>query len=215
LVLNIESKLLEAPVVPLIQASDPAIAIQTAQALVDGGLAVVEVVLRTPEAVQCLAAIVDSVPGAVTGAGTVLDVNQAQSAVSAGAQFIVSPGLDEGVVNIANENGIRAYPGVSTATEVQRAYNMGLRTVKFFPASLAGGPPMLNSLAAVFRDMSFMPTGGVSASNLADYLTLPAVIACGGSWLTPQAAIAERSFDTVTTLAKQAIAIAASARGPA
>lgn len=211
--LDIESRLRVAPVVPLIQASDPTIAVKTAQALVDGGLGVIEVVLRTPEALQCLAAITEAVPGAITGAGTVLNADQAQSAVSVGAGFIVSPGLDQGVVNIANENDICVYPGVVTATEVQRAWNLGLRTVKFFPASLAGGPPMLKSLAAVFRDMSFMPTGGVSPSNLADYLALPAVIACGGSWLTPHAAIARQDFAAVTELAKQAVAIAAGVRG--
>ena len=128
--------------------------------------------LRTPEALQCLAAITEAVPGAITGAGTVLNSDQAQSAVSVGAGFIVSPGLDQGVVNIANENDIRVYPGVVTATEVQRAWNMGLRALKFFPASLAVGRPMLKSLAAVFRDMSFMPTGGISPLNLTPHAVI-------------------------------------------
>ena len=210
---EIEKRLRAVPLVPLVQASDVDVAVTTARALVDGGLSVIEVVLRTPEALQCLEAIVDQVPAAITGAGTVLNAGQARSAVQSRGQFIVSPGLDEGVVEVATENKLPVYPGVATATELQRAWNMGLRAVKFFPAAQAGGPPMLKSLSAVFRDMSFMPTGGVTSSNLADYLALPAVLACGGSWLTPQAAIDGGDFAAVTGLARQAVAIALAARG--
>jgi 2-dehydro-3-deoxyphosphogluconate aldolase/(4S)-4-hydroxy-2-oxoglutarate aldolase len=103
-------------------------------------------------------------------------------------------------------------PGVATATELQKAWNMDLRTVKFFPAGLAGGPKMLKALSSVFKDMEFMPTGGVNAATLANYLSVPAVLACGGSWLTPNDAIALRDFETITTLAKEALSIAAQAR---
>jgi 2-dehydro-3-deoxyphosphogluconate aldolase/(4S)-4-hydroxy-2-oxoglutarate aldolase len=209
---EIEKRLRAVPVVPLVEANDPRVAVRTAQALVDGGLTIVEVVLRTEEAFQCLSAIIDSVPDAVSGAGTVLNAEQAQAAVQAGARFIVSPGLDDGVVEIARKNKLPVYPGVATATELQRARNMGLRTVKFFPAGLAGGPAMLKALGSVFRDMSFMPTGGVSAANLADYLAVPSVIACGGSWLTPKTEIDKSNFDAVTELAREAASIASTAR---
>lgn len=209
---EIEKRLRAVPVVPLIQPDDPRIAVKTAQALVDGGLTIVEVVLRSEEALQCLREINDSVPDAISGAGTVLNAEQAQAAVQAGARFIVSPGLDDGVVEVARKNKLPVYPGVATATELQRARHMGLRTVKFFPASLAGGPAMLKALSSVFRDMSFVPTGGVSAANLADYLAVPSVIACGGSWLTPITEIDSGNFDAVTVLAGEAASIAAVAR---
>jgi 2-dehydro-3-deoxyphosphogluconate aldolase/(4S)-4-hydroxy-2-oxoglutarate aldolase len=116
------------------------------------------------------------------------------------------------VVEVAQAAGVPIFPGVATATEAQQAWNMGLRTLKFFPASLAGGPAMLKALASVFKDVSFMPTGGVSASNLADYLALPGVLACGGSWLTPQSAIDENNYAEITRLAAEAVSIATQAR---
>ena len=118
-------------------------------------------------------------------------------------------GLDEGVVAVARERGGPVYPGIFTPGELQRAFNLGLETVKFFPASIAGGVPALKALSSVFRTMRFMPTGGVSADNLADYLAVPAVLACGGSWLTPASAIEAGDYDQVTTLAREALQIAA------
>ena len=114
------------------------------------------------------------------------------------------------VVEIAQAANLMVFPGVSTATEAQQAWNLGLRTMKFFPASLAGGPPMLKALSSVFRDVSFMPTGGVSANNLADYLAVPSVLACGGSWLTPADAINAGDYDVISKLAADAISIATS-----
>lgn len=200
------------PVVPLIQANDPDIAVKTARALAAGGLMVVEVVLRTDAALECLRAIASEVDDVIPGAGTVLSAAQAESVVEAGAKFIVSPGLDEGVVEVAKDAGLPIYAGVASATELQRAHNLGLDVVKFFPASLAGGIPMLKALSSVFRQMSFMPTGGISATNLPDYLALPSVLACGGSWITPAKAIAAGDFETVTRLAREAANIAQSAR---
>lgn len=207
------SALLEAtPVVPLIQANDPAEAIKIARALAEGGLTVVEVVLRTDAALECLRAIASEVDEVIPGAGTVLNTAQAEAVVEAGAKFIVSPGLDEGVVAVAKAADLPIYAGVSTATEVQHAHNLGLSTVKFFPASLAGGIPMLKALSSVFRDMRFMPTGGVSAANLPDFLAVPSVLACGGSWITPADAIAAGDFEAVTKLAREAANIAQAAR---
>jgi len=210
---TIDARLRRVPVVPLIQADDTVVAVETSRALVAGGLSVIEVVLRTSAAIQCLKAIVREVPDAIVGAGTVLDEEQVEAVLLAGAKFIVSPGLYAPVVRVAQSAELPVFPGVATASEVQSAWNLGLRTVKFFPASLAGGIPMLKALGSVFGGMSFMPTGGVSAENLADFLTLPSVLACGGSWLTPKAAIAEGNYSAVTQLASEAVAIAKMVRG--
>ena len=205
---SIEARLREAPVVPLVQSDDPEVATLTTKALVAGGLTVIEVVMRTEGALVCMEEITKSVPDAIVGAGTVLSSEQAEAAISSGAQFIVSPGLYAPVVDVAKANGLMMFPGVSTATEAQQAWNMGLRTLKFFPASLAGGPAMLKALSSVFRDVNFMPTGGVSVANLPDYLAVPSVLACGGSWLTPAKEIAAGNYDAITRLAAEAVAIA-------
>lgn len=204
------SRLERAPVVPLVGPDDAESGIATAQALVDGGLTVVEVVLRTPAAIDCLGDIARNVPDAIIGAGTVLTPAQAEKVIDAGAKFIVCPGLYEPIVHIAQEAGLTILPGIATAAEAQVAYNLGLRAVKLFPASLCGGVPMLKALGSVFKDMKFMPTGGVSAANLAEFLAVPSVLACGGSWLTPKADIAAGNYDAVTRLAQEAVSIAQS-----
>jgi 2-dehydro-3-deoxyphosphogluconate aldolase / (4S)-4-hydroxy-2-oxoglutarate aldolase len=210
--MDIDERLIRAPVVPMVQADDPETAVHIAEALAAGGLELIEVVLRTAEALACLEAVAAALPRALVGAGTVLSAEQAGAALDAGAQFIVSPGLDDGVVGAAQELGVPALPGVATATELQRAWNLGLRTVKFFPAGNAGGPAMIKALSAAFRDMKFMPTGGVSAANLAEYLALPSVIACGGSWLTPARAAAAGDYSEITRLASEALEIAKAKR---
>lgn len=202
-----------APVVPLVQADDPAIAVKTSRALAAGGLTVVEVVFRTDRALECLKAVAAEVPEMIAGAGTVLNARQAEAAFDAGARFIVSPGLDDGVVAVAKERGAPVYPGIVTPGELQKAYNLGLSEVKFFPATIAGGIPAIKALSSVFRTMRFMPTGGVSPDNLEEFLRVPAVLACGGSWLTPADAIAADNYDRITTLAKEALQIAARAKG--
>ena len=210
---DILTRLEQAPVVPLVAPEDPETAIRTTQALVDGGLTVVEVVLRTPSAVKCLGEIARAVPEAIIGAGTVLGVDQAEAVLAEGAQFIVLPGLYSPVIEVAQKAGVPVFAGIATATEAQRAWNMGLRSVKFFPASLAGGVPMLKALSSVFKGMSFMPTGGVSIANLADYLALPSVLACGGSWLTPPSAIEQGDYAAITDLAAEAVALSKKVRG--
>jgi len=210
---QIEQRLLRAPVVPLVQCDDPDVAIDISQALLKGGLTVVEVVLRTRRALQCLAAIGKACPEAMIGAGTVLSGEQARAAIDAGARFIVSPGLDESVITVANAQDVPVFPGVATASEVQRAWNQGLRLVKVFPAGIAGGPALLKALSSAFREMKFMPTGGVSAKNLAQYLAIPSVFACGGSWLTPADAVAAGDFEMISKLANEAVKIARASRG--
>lgn len=211
--MDITKLLRDNPVVPLVQADDPAVAVRVSRALAVGGLRVAEVVFRTDRALECLQAVADEVPEMVAGAGTVLSAEQAKAALDHGARFIVSPGLDDGVVQVAKERGVPIYPGTMTPSEVQHAFNLGLDTVKFFPASIAGGVPALKALASVFRTMKFMPTGGVSPENLVDFLAIPAVLACGGSWLTPAAAIAAGDYERISALSREALQIAKQARG--
>ena len=206
------STLRGAPVVPLVQSDDPQTALKISEALIAGGLNVLEVVLRTDAALDCLEAIVKAFPNAHVGAGTVVTPDQAREVIRRGATFVVSPGLDAEIVQICQEANIPVLPGVVTATELTAGYNLGLRTMKFFPAGLAGGPKMLKAFASVFRDVNFMPTGGVNAANLNEFLAIPAVLACGGTWLTPKAAIESGDFDAITKLAKEALSIAAQAR---
>jgi 2-dehydro-3-deoxyphosphogluconate aldolase/(4S)-4-hydroxy-2-oxoglutarate aldolase len=207
------AKLLQTtPVVPLVQADDPEVALKIVAALQAGGLNIIEVVLRTDAAMDCLEAIAKRAPDAIVGAGTVLSVEQAEETVRRGARFIVSPGLNEDVVKFCQSRKLDIFPGVVTPSEVQRAWNLGLRIVKFFPAGLSGGVPMLKALSSVFRDVRFMPTGGVSAANLKEFLGVSSVIACGGSWLTPQIEIDAGNFDAVTQLSREALSIAREAR---
>lgn len=209
---QLEAKLAAAPVVPLVGGSDPAVAVETANALSHGGLNVIEVVLRTDEAVDCMEAIAKQGGDMIVGAGTVLTLAQAEEVLDRGAQFIVCPGLVDEVAEFCLKKDVPLYAGTMTAGEVQRAYALGLRTVKFFPASLAGGVPMLKAFSSVFRHMRFMPTGGVSAANLGEFLSLPSVIACGGSWLTPASEIEAGNFDAITQLAREAVDLAKAAR---
>lgn len=209
---TLQQKLQNTPVVPVVVIDDAAKAVAIAKALVAGGLTVIEVTMRTAAAADAIAAIAEQVPDAIVGAGTVLSSQQATDIVAAGAKFIVSPGLHVDVVATAKTLGVPIIPGIATATELQQAWNLGLRTLKFFPAEQAGGIPMIKALASVFRDVTFMPTGGVSPANLQEYLKVPAVLACGGSWLTPAAAIADGDFEKITTLASEALAIAAQVR---
>ncbi len=209
---DLESRLAAAPVVPLIQADDPQVAVETARALQAGGLEVIEVVLRTDAALDCMEAIIAETSGMIIGAGTILTGDNAKKAAARGAQFIVSPGLIYAVVNFCKEKGLPVFPGIMTPGEAQQAHCIGLKTVKFFPASLAGGVPMLKALSSVFRNLQFMPTGGVSASNLGEFLGVPSVIACGGSWLTPKAAIEAGDYEAITKLAREAVSLASAAR---
>lgn len=198
----------KAPVVPVVVIDDVDKAVPVASALVAGGLNTIEITMRTAAAPEAIAAIAAEVPDAFVGAGTVLNAGQANDIVDAGAKFIVSPGLSNDVVEAAEDRSVPVVPGVATATEAQRAWNLGLRLLKFFPAGQAGGPAMIKALSAVFRDLEFMPTGGVSPANLRDYLSISSVAACGGSWLTPTDAIERGDYEKIAALAAEAIALA-------
>ena len=209
---TLTDRLQAAPVVPLVNDGDPGRAVATAKALKSGGLSVIEVVLRSEGALEGMARMVAECDDMIVGAGTVLTLDQAKEVHRAGAQFIVCPGLVDDIARYCIEQDIPFFPGTMTAGEVQRAYALGLRAVKFFPASLAGGVPMLKALTSVFREMRFMPTGGVTPENLSEFLGVEAVLACGGSWLTPKYAVNAGDFAAVTGLAEEAVAIAKAAR---
>jgi 2-dehydro-3-deoxyphosphogluconate aldolase/(4S)-4-hydroxy-2-oxoglutarate aldolase len=202
-----------APVVPVVVLEDASKAVQVATSLLEGGLPVIEITMRTAAAADAISAIATEVPEAFVGAGTVLSGKQARTVVAAGAKFIVSPGLHDEVVAVARELSVPVIPGIATATEILHAWSLGLRLLKFFPAGQSGGVAMVKALADVFRDVMFMPTGGVSAKDLHEYLEIPAVLACGGGWLTPTDAIANGDFERITKLAAEAMAIARKARG--
>jgi 2-dehydro-3-deoxyphosphogluconate aldolase/(4S)-4-hydroxy-2-oxoglutarate aldolase len=210
--LAFDAALQAVPVIPVIVLQRSSDAVPVAEALIEGGIPIFEITLRTEAGLPSITEVAKHFPEALTGAGTVLNKAQARQAIDAGSRFIVSPGWDEGVVETAQAAGIPVVPGVATASEVQRAYNHGLRLLKLFPAGIAGGILMLKALSSVYSEVSFVPTGGVSAGNLADFLALPNVKAVGGSWLTPAKAIADGEFEEITRLSVEARKIAADAR---
>lgn len=197
--------LLAHPIIPVVVTDNPPVAGDLAGALAYGGVACAEVTLRTPRAMEVLAAMVAGAPaGFAVGAGTVLDVDQVERVAGAGASFIVSPGFDADVVDRARELGLEVLPGVATATEVQRARRAGVGAVKFFPADRLGGLHAIAALAAVFPDVGFVPSGGVNLDNLADYLAHPAVPTVSGSWLAPRQELDAGDLSSVTERARTA-----------
>ncbi|MFE7843613.1 bifunctional 4-hydroxy-2-oxoglutarate aldolase/2-dehydro-3-deoxy-phosphogluconate aldolase [Microbacterium sp. NPDC057407] len=200
------------PLIPVVVIDDAADAPAVAAALIRGGIHCAEITLRTAVGLEAIRAVATEIePGFLVGAGTVLDVDQCDAAVDAGASFVVSPGLDPAIVERARDRGIPVLPGVATATEVQHARRLGLHAVKFFPADRLGGLATVEALAAPFADMGFVPSGGVTAANLGDYLAHPAVPAVSGSWMVARSLIARRDFDRIEALSREAVAIAASA----
>lgn len=195
------------PVIPVIVLQREADVVPLARALVDGGVRVLEVTLRTPAALACIAAIARAVPQAVVGAGTVRNAADVRAAQAAGAAFAVSPGYTTEVGAACREAGLPLLPGVATASEVMGAAADGHRFLKFFPASAAGGLPMLKALAGPFADIAFCPTGGITAESAPQYLALPNVRVVGGSWLTPEDAMAAGDWDRITALARAAAAL--------
>ncbi len=190
-------------IIPVLVVAEIEAAKPLAAALVEGGLPIMEMTMRTPRALDIARAMAE-VDGAVIGVGTVLNADRCNAAIDAGAAFIVSPGFDEGVINSASRRHTPVIPGVATISELQRAWNAGLRVVKFFPAAIAGGPAAVRAFASVIPDIQFMPTGGVNIKNIADYLAVDAVIACGGSWIAPPELIEKRRFDEIRALAADA-----------
>jgi 2-dehydro-3-deoxyphosphogluconate aldolase/(4S)-4-hydroxy-2-oxoglutarate aldolase len=204
---DVRKALSAARLVPVVVLDDAADADALAGALVAGGLPVAEVTFRTAAAADSIRAM-GARGDILVGAGTVLTAEQVDQAVAAGASFVVSPGLSRAVVERCAELGVLALPGAVTATEIQAALELGLTTVKFFPAGTSGGPAAIKALAGPFGDVQFVPTGGVGPANLADYLAIPAVAAVGGSWMVPRERVKAGDFAGIQQLTAEAVAAA-------
>ena len=198
----------DSPVIPVIVLTDAAQAIDMAKALVAGGIRMLEVTLRTPQALSCIEAIARHVPEAVVGAGTVRNAADAQASAMAGARFIVSPGYTSALGQACRDLKLPLLPGVATGSEIMMAAADGLNELKFFPAMQAGGLAMLKAWSGPFGDVRFCPTGGVTAANAMDFLSLPNVVCVGGSWLTPSEALGRGNWAHITALAFQASRLA-------
>jgi 2-dehydro-3-deoxyphosphogluconate aldolase/(4S)-4-hydroxy-2-oxoglutarate aldolase len=194
----------DAPVIPVIVLHDVAHAVPMARALVAGGIRMLEVTLRTPQALACMEAIAQQVPGAVVGAGTVRCAADAAAAAQAGARFAVSPGYTKTVGQACRDHGLSLLPGVATGSEIMMAQEDGYTELKFFPAMQAGGPAMLKAWSGPFFDVKFCPTGGVTPANAAEFLSLPNVACVGGSWLVPADALAQGDWARIEALAREA-----------
>lgn len=212
---QLRSELRARRVVPVVTIPNAAVAPDLGRALLEGGLPVAEVTFRTDAAADAIAALRAACPGVLVGAGTVLDVETVERAVDAGAEFIVAPGFNPAVVEHCLARGLPVIPGATTPTEIEMGRSRGLRLLKFFPAEASGGIRYLNAVAAPYRGIEFMPTGGISPTNLAEYLALPHVAACGGTWIATADALAGRRFDEIAATAREAVAIATGVAGPA
>jgi 2-dehydro-3-deoxyphosphogluconate aldolase/(4S)-4-hydroxy-2-oxoglutarate aldolase len=195
------------PVIPVIVLQRLADAVPLARALVEGGVRVLEVTLRTPVALRCIEAMAREVPEAIVGAGTLRSAADARAARDAGAVFGVSPGYTAEVGAACAQASLPLLPGVATASEVMAAQADGLQFLKFFPATAAGGIPMLKALAGPFPDVLFCPTGGITPETAPQFLALPNVKVCGGSWLTPADAVSEGDWSRITQLAREAASL--------
>lgn len=192
-------------IVPVVKIERVEDALPLARALCDGGLALAEVTFRTPCAKEAIRVIKEAYPEMLVGAGTVLTVEQVDEAIEAGSQFIVSPGLNPKVVQYCLDKNIPVIPGCATPSDMEKALELGLKTVKFFPAEANGGIKSIKAMAAPYGDLKFMPTGGVNTNNLNDYLSFDKIIACGGTWMVAQDLIDHQQWDRITQITKDAI----------
>ena len=202
--MTVLERLARAGVVPVVGIDDAKDAGPTANAMVAGGIDVMEITFRTAAAPEAIKAVAENCPDMLVGAGTILNVEQCKLAIEMGAKFIVSPGFDADVVRYCIENGVAVTPGCVTPTEITAAVNMGLKVVKFFPANIYGGLNAMKNLSAPFVGVKFMPTGGVNAANVKEYIDAPFIHAVGGSWVCPKADIAAGNFEKITALCKEA-----------
>lgn len=193
--------------VPVIKLDSPDDALPLAEALIAGGLPVAEITFRTDAARESICKIRSAYPDMLTGAGTVLSLEQAKAAADAGASFIVSPGMNRDVVEFSIENHIPVFPGACTPTEIMTAMEYGLEVVKFFPAKQYGGLDTIKALSAPFPSVRFMPTGGISEANIKDFLAFPKIIACGGSFMASGSLISQKKFDDIRKLTANAAAL--------
>jgi len=205
-----ESSLLDlVPVIPVVVVDSVSAAVPLARALVEGGLPVIELTLRTPVALEAIRAIADEVPEITVGAGTVVEPPQAKAAAAAGASFLVSPGATPALLDAMRDTGLPFLPGTATVSEVLAALEAGCTELKFFPAEASGGAAFLKGISTVVPAARFCPTGGITAASAPDYLALPNVGCVGGSWLTPAEAVAAGDWGRVRRLAAEAAALGA------
>ena len=202
--MDVLKRLAQSGVVPVVVLEDAKDAVPTAKAMLAGGIDVMEITFRTAAAADSIKAVAQECPDVVVGAGTVVNLEQCKLAVECGAKFIVSPGYDEETVAWCCDNGIPVTPGCVTPTEIMMALKHGLKVLKFFPANVYGGLSAIKSLAGPFGGVKFIPTGGVNAQNLAEFISSPYIHAVGGSWICPKADIAAGNFDKITALCKEA-----------
>ena len=200
-------------IIPVVVLDDAKDAAPLAKALCEGGLPCAEVTFRTAAAEETIRIMSTEYPEMLVGAGTVLTVEQADRAIAAGAKFIVSPGLNPEVVKHCLEKGVPITPGVQTPTEIEMALGLGLTTVKFFPAEPAGGLKMIKAVAAPYVNVNFMPTGGINASNVVEYLKYDRIVACGGSWMVKKDLVKAGEFDKIKDMVAEAAAIVKEIRG--
>lgn len=209
---TLEERFYDYAVVPVVVLNDADDAIPLADALIKGGLPCAEVTFRTDAAEESIRRICESFPDMLVGAGTVLTTKQVERAYKAGAKFIVSPGFDPEIIDYCISIGLPVLPGCITPSEIAQAVKRGLKVVKFFPAEQSGGVAMIKAMAAPYSMVKFMPTGGISTKNLADYLSCDKILCCGGSWMAKEDFIRSGSFDKITDMTKEATALARSIR---
>lgn len=201
---NILRKIGEYKLIPVVISAKVEDAIPLGKAVLEGGLPLIEVTFRTEEAVEVIRVLAQNFPEMLIGAGTILTIEQVKQAVDAGAKFIVAPGFNPKVVDYCVANDIVIIPGISCPTIIEMALEKKLDVVKFFPAEALGGIKFLKAIAAPYPNIKFIPTGGITQDNLADYLEHKQVLACGGSWVVKNSLIAEKKFSAITSLVKQA-----------
>ncbi|MBD2821089.1 bifunctional 4-hydroxy-2-oxoglutarate aldolase/2-dehydro-3-deoxy-phosphogluconate aldolase [Xenorhabdus sp. 42] len=200
-----ENILTDGPIIPVIVIDEIEHAIPLAKALVEGGIRVLEVTLRTECALEAIRLIAKEVPEAIIGAGTVINPEQLAAVTKAGAQFAISPGLTDELLKAATAGSVPLIPGISTVSELMQGMNYGLKCFKFFPAEASGGVKTLKAIAGPFPQVRFCPTGGISPENYRDYLALNSVLCIGGSWLVPSDALKTKDYAQITKLARTAI----------
>jgi len=202
---QIRQVLAACPLMPVITIHDPDDAVPLCQALVDGGIGVLEITLRTRHGLEAIRKVRRAIPEALVGAGTVTSLRQFREVESAGAQFVITPGVTEAILDFAITATVPLLPGVATASDLMLAYSLGYRQFKFFPAEVAGGIGALKALAGPFPDVIFCPTGGIRQNTAAEYLALDNVVTVGGTWLTPADVVARRDWSAITDIARESL----------
>lgn len=206
--MNVNQRIMESGIVPVVKLTSPwRDAVALAKALCDGGIPIAEVTFRAPGAEVAIAHMKEAYPDMLVGAGTVLTRKQVDLAIQAGAEFIVTPGMDEELVVYCQEKGISVYPGCTTPTDYHTAYRLELEILKFFPAKQSGGIAKIKAMSAPFPMFKIMPTGGISLQNLKEYLSEPMICACGGSYMVTEELIAGQKWDRITELCRQSVEV--------